>query len=328
MRWKHRTKKTPKKFCRFNLKYVSKMENPQRWLNVLSLFDWIACWYEALIRAWIKIEKYLASEIDEPAIQIAMKNHPDIIQIWDVKNVKGGGNLWNIDLLMWWSPCQWFSRAWKMLNFDDPRSKLFFEFVRIKEEIKPKYFLLENVKMKKEFQDIISQYLWVEPIEINSSLVSGQNRKRLYWTNIEWIKQPENKNILLKDILETDPGSKYFVEDSPIVQVVEWKCVVRQATKKWFIVADDWDWICLSFPNSKTRRWRVIKQKSSTLMTSNSSCVFINWNIRRLTPVECERLQNLPDNYTAWISETQRFKTLWNGWTVDVLSHIFKNIQF
>lgn len=304
------------------------MENPQRWLTILSLFDWIACWYEALIRAWIKIEKYLASEIDEPAMQIAMKNHTDIIQIWDVKNVKGGGNINNIDLLIWWSPCQWFSRAWKMLNFNDPRSKLFFEFVRIKEEVNPKYFLLENVKMKKEFQDIISQYLWVEPIEINSSLVSGQNRKRLYWTNIPWVKQPEDKKIFLKDVLELDPGSQRIVHDSPIAQIVEWKCVVKQATKKWFIVADEWDWICLAFPQSKTRRWRVIKWKSSTLMTSNSSCVFINWNIRKLTPVECERLQNLPDNYTEWISETQRFKTLWNGWTVDVLSHIFKNIQF
>lgn len=240
---------------------------------------------------------------------------------------QGGGIINNIDILIWWSPCQWFSRAWKMLNFEDPRSKLFFEFVRIKNEVNPKYFLLENVKMKKEFQDIISEYLGVEPIEINSSLVSGQNRKRLYWTNIPWIKQPEDKKILLKDILESDPGSEYFISNSPIAQIVEWKCVVKQATKKWFIVADEWDWICLSFPNSKTRRWRVIKQKSSTLMTSWSSCVFINWRIRRLTPVECERLQNLPDNYTAWISETQRYKTLWNWRTVDVIKHIFNYIK-
>ena len=122
-------------------------------MRVLSLFDWIACWYEALVRAWIKIDKYYASEIDKYAIQIALKNHPDIIEIWDVCKIKWE-DYQDIDLLIWGSPCQWFSVAWKWLNFDDPRSKLFFEFVRILREVKPKYFLLENVKMKKEWQDI------------------------------------------------------------------------------------------------------------------------------------------------------------------------------
>lgn len=200
-------------------------------MRVLSLFDWIACWYEALLRAWIKVDKYYASEIDKYAIQIAQKNHPDIIQIWDVQKIwfnrdelwwwdmlyrlEDDGSIylidrWPIDLLIGGSPCQWFSVAWKMLNFDDPRSKLFFEFVRILREVKPKYFLLENVKMKKERQDIISRELWVEPIEINSSLVSAQNRRRLYRTNIPNVSLPKDRGILLKDILQENVDEKYY----------------------------------------------------------------------------------------------------------------------
>ena len=189
-------------------------------MKILSLFDGMACWYEALQRAWIKIEQYYASEIDKYAIQIANKNHPDIKEIWDVTKIKynwwwidyerGNTYTWQIDLLIWWSPCQWFSVAWKMLNFNDPRSKLFFEYVRILKEVKPRYFLLENVKMKKEWQDIISRELWVEPIEINSSLVSAQNRRRLYRTNIPNITQPKDKWILLKDILEENVDEKYY----------------------------------------------------------------------------------------------------------------------
>jgi len=177
-------------------------------MRVLSLFDWMACWYEALVRAWIKIDKYYASEIDKYAIQIATKNHPDIIEIWDVTKVNWAD--YDVDLLIWWSPCQWFSVAGKMLNFDDPRSKLFFEYVRILRECKPKYFLLENVKMKKEWQDIISRELWVEPIEINSSLVSAQNRKRLYRTNIPSVSQPKDRGIMLKDILQENVDEKYY----------------------------------------------------------------------------------------------------------------------
>lgn len=189
-------------------------------MRVLSLFDWMACWYEALIRAWITVDKYYASEIDKYAIQIAKKNHPDIIEIWDVCNVKWE-DYQDIDLLIWGSPCQWFSVAWKMLNFDDPRSKLFFEFVRILRGVKPKYFLLENVKMKKERQDIISRELWVEPIEINSSLVSAQNRRRLYRTNIPNVSQPKDKWILLKDILEQNVDEKYDLTEGAMRNLIE-----------------------------------------------------------------------------------------------------------
>ena len=189
-------------------------------MKVLSLFDGMACWYEALKRAWIPIEKYRASEIDKYAIQIATKNHPDIIEIWDVTQVNGAD--YDADLLIWWSPCQWFSVAGKRLNFDDPRSKLFFEYVRILKECQPKYFLLENVVMKKEWVDIISSALWVQPIKINSSLVSAQNRKRLYRTNIPSVSQPKDKWILLKDILEDEVDEKYYYSADRWNRIISW----------------------------------------------------------------------------------------------------------
>lgn len=213
-------------------------------MKILSLFDWMACWYEALLRAWIKIDKYYASEIDKYAIQIALKNHPDIIEIWDVTKVRYStpdfDNWWEylcneswivwewpIDLLIWGSPCQWFSVAGKQLAFDDPRSKLFFEFVRLKEEIKPKYFLLENVRMKKERVDIISWYLGVQPIEINSALVSAQSRKRLYRTNIPWVYLPKDRGLKLKDILENNVDEKYNLTESGV------KMLTRNFGSKW-----------------------------------------------------------------------------------------------
>lgn len=153
-------------------------------MKVLSLFDGISCGRVALERAGIPVETYYASEIDKYAIQIAQKNYPDTIQIGDVTKVDFSEYIGKVDLIIGGSPCQGFSFAGKQLNFNDPRSKLFFEFLRAVRTIKPKYFLLENVKMKKEFQDIISERLGVQPIEINSALVSAQNRIRLYWTNI------------------------------------------------------------------------------------------------------------------------------------------------
>jgi len=170
-------------------------------INVLSLFDGISCGQIALERAGFEVENYFASEIDKYAMQITMANYPNTKQLGDVKNVTAN-QLPKIDLLIGGSPCQGFSFAGAGLNFEDERSKLFFEFVRLKNELNPKYFLLENVKMKQEFQDIISEQLEVKPIMINSSLVSAQNRERLYWTNIPVVGQPTDKGILLKDIIE------------------------------------------------------------------------------------------------------------------------------
>ena len=172
-------------------------------INVLSLFDGMSCGRIALDKLGIEVDNYFASEIDKYAIQVAKANYPNTIHIGDVTKVRAE-DLPKIDLLIGGSPCQGFSFAGKGLNFEDPRSKLFFEFVRLVRECKPEYFFLENVKMKKEHQAVISEQLGVQPIEINSSLVSAQNRKRLYWTNIPNVKQPEDKGILLKDILEAE----------------------------------------------------------------------------------------------------------------------------
>ena len=170
-------------------------------INVLSLFDGMSCGQIALERAGIAVDNYYASEIDKYAIQITQKNYPGTVQLGNVTSWRD----WNLpdnDLIIGGSPCQGFSFAGKQLNFEDPRSKLFFEFVDVLKKVNPKYFLLENVKMKREYQDIISEYLGVEPVEINSSLVSAQNRVRLYWTNIPNVTQPEDKGINLTDILE------------------------------------------------------------------------------------------------------------------------------
>ena len=176
-------------------------------LDVLSLYDGCSMGRVALERAGIPIKEYYASEIDKYAITIAKKNFPNTIHLGDVTTVRGE-DLEPIDLLIGGSPCQGFSFAGKQLNFDDPRSKLFFEFVKLKNLLKPKYFLLENVRMKKQYQDIISEHLGVEPIAINSNLVSAQNRFRLYWTNIS-VEMPEDKG---KEVSDLPMIKDYFLE--------------------------------------------------------------------------------------------------------------------
>ena len=185
-------------------------------MKVLSLFDGMSCGQLALQRIGASVDSYYASEIDKYAIQIAKKNFPNTVHLGDVRNIKditfpSSEKPW-IDLLIGGSPCQGFSFAGKHLNFEDPRSKLFFEFVRILKLTTPKYFLLENVVMAKSSQQVISQYLGVEPIEINSSLVSAQHRKRLYWTNIPF-EMPDDKKIYLKDILENGLASDKMTKD-------------------------------------------------------------------------------------------------------------------
>lgn len=170
-------------------------------MRVLSLFDGISCGQLGLKRAGIHVEKYYASEIERDSIIITQKNFPNTIQLGDINKINWEPFIGNIDLLIGGSPCQGFSRAGKHLNFEDPRSKLFFKFVEALQIIKPRYFLLENVLMKKEWERIITEALGVEPIKINSSLVSAQNRRRIYWTNIPNISQPKDKKVLLKDIV-------------------------------------------------------------------------------------------------------------------------------
>mgnify|MGYP003115530517 FL=1 len=415
-------------------------------MNVLSLFDGMSCGRLALDRLGIKVDKYYASEIDKYAIQVASANYPDTIQIGDVCDVKGE-DYPNIDLILGGSPCQGFSFAGHQLAFDDPRSALFFEFVRVLKEVNPKYFLLENVKMKKEFLDIISDQVGVEPILINSSLLSAQNRQRYYWTNIPGVEQPEDRGLVLKDILETEaderptkdternrrhhktPEQKSLTMTAtmykgagnngmtlvPMVDKIPDKSETiksqyyksskanfeRKGTfhatgvpldkpKRVGTAVDikghdsikrvyspegksptlttmqgghrqpkvvkggafrgrayDKDGKRMDRDGSsvanKTKQMLELRQddKSNALTTVQKDTLVVESAIReksktdsvdemhwrKLTCLECERLQTVPDNYTNHVSNPQRYKMLGNGWTIEVIAHILKGIQ-
>ena len=194
-------------------------------MNVLSLFDGMSCTQLALKKADIPVTRYFASEVDKYAIKVTQANFPNTIQLGDVRQV-AADQVGDIDLLVGGSPCQGFSFAGKRLAFHDPRSALFFEFVRCLKEINPKYLLLENVRMKQEHLNVISDCLEVEPICINSALVSAQNRVRYYWTNISGIEQPKQKGIFLKDILETHPDNYTLMSDKFTKRQEGRKCLV------------------------------------------------------------------------------------------------------
>jgi site-specific DNA-cytosine methylase len=264
-------------------------------MNVLSLFDGMSCGQIALQRAGIHVDNYYASEIDQYAIQVTQKNFPNTIQLGTVTDLNVS-EIPKIDLLIGGSPCTGFSFAGKKQGLEDPRSNLFFEFVRVLKECKPTYFLLENVPMKKEHQDTISKHLGLEPVLINSNLVSAQNRKRLYWTNIPDVTQPDDKGILLKDIITTG-GTPYCCASS-------------------------------GRGNGKVERRVTSTLKAHTLTAGGYGSRSFSGSIddgvtRKLSPVECEKLQTVPDNYTEGVSNTQRYRMLGNGWTVDVIAHIF-----
>ena len=384
-------------------------------MNVLSLFDGMSCGQIALKKLGVPVKNYFASEIDKFAIKVAKANFPDMIHLGDVKEVWvsnsyegaiGGspcttgieheGETHKIDLLIGGSPCQGFSFAGKQLNFDDPRSQLFFEYIRLLKALKPKYFMLENVKMSKQSQQIITDYLGVEPVEINSNLVSAQNRRRLYWTNIPVDGVPEDKGIVLADILEdgyTDRDKSYCLDasyykgggasnvrlyfeksrrqivfgsgmkvlgtatdvkgarivnrrldengtrkdyDRTIEPVA--RLELRKDDKGGCLTTVQKDSV-LAFPKILQRArgfnkggLKALDGKTPTISTSawehnNHLTLDEGTTWRKLTPVECERLQTVPDGYTDHVSNTQRYKMLGNGWTVDVVKHLFKGLQ-
>lgn len=278
-------------------------------MKVLSLFDGISCGMVALERAGIPVDAYYASEIDKNAIAISQKNYPNIIRLGDVTKWREWDIPWaDIDLLIGGSPCQGFSFAGKGLNFNDPRSKLFFEFVDILNHIKSVNpdvkFLLENVKMKKEHEDVITNLLEVAPQKINSECVSAQKRNRLYWFNWE-SKQPTTANdVVINDILlplqiiekeyyhkrtAEQIRSQSFVQGSKMIQDINGKCECLLA--------------------------RDYKDPKSVIQDGV---------LRRLTPIEYERLQTLPDDYTFGVCKSHRYQALGNGWTVDVIANILK----
>jgi len=453
-------------------------------MNVLSLFDGMSCGMLALDRLGIKVDKYYASEIDKYAMQVSAANYPEIIQVGDITKLDLS-TLPKIDLVMGGSPCQGFSFAGKQLAFDDPRSALFFEFHKAISYLQPKYFLLENVRMKKEYLDIISEYMGVEPIFINSSLVSAQSRQRYYWTNIPNVEQPEERGIVLRDILEDgfdterdkshcldanyykgssvenyfkksrrqmvfkDSESNDMVlapqnlvddtndlpEKSQTIKSQYYKSskanfersgtfhatgipqklvsdkpqddkLDKMTTKdgKAYCVTANYD--AARPKNSMDRKQRTMipledgqelpsgteyiydetnkshkpqhigtavdvramtevrtpeanqiryehkrktgkdwsprhmrhlverpDEKMNTLTSALTKQHILQiteeqevyW--RKLTPLECERLQTVPDNYTNHVSNTQRYKMLGNGWTIEVIAHILKNME-
>jgi DNA (cytosine-5)-methyltransferase 3A len=411
-------------------------------MKVLSLFDGMSCGRIALDRLGIAVDTYYASEIDKYAIEVAQKNYPDTIHVGDVTQLNAD-DFQDVDLILAGSPCQGFSFAGKQLAFDDPRSALFFEFIRLLKAIKPKYFLLENVKMKKEFLEVITDQVSacypefqghdlfggrIEPILINSSLVSAQSRQRYYWTNIPNIQQPEDRGIILRDILETDAISDEFIHGQKSVDYMnrgneKWQQAGNRRADRYeqsadkeksFAITANWhkgvpynyfketrltkpkqvgmaseisghDILKrvyspdgksptlnahgggntepkvmvdkshpikanyykssrANFENDQSKGGKFsatgvpvrskIRNKSKTVRSGGrdsydrhewDSVDELHW--RKLTPLECERLQTVPDNYTNHVSNTQRYKMLGNGWTVDVIAHILSNME-
>lgn len=275
-------------------------------INVLSLFDGISCGRVAVDRAGFAVDKYYASEVDKFAEKISRDNYPDIIRLGDVTKWKQWPIDWaSIDLILAGSPCQGFSFSGKQLAFDDPRSALFFVFVDILSHVREKNpavrFLLENVKMKAASIAVITETVGVAPIAINSALVSAQSRPRIYWAN--WpTTQPKDRGIFLSDILLNSVEEKHTIS-------AKWK-------------------IRLDTSTDVPKKFSAINPPRALCMTARQ---YTNWKgtfvavgdkIRRLSPVECERLQTLPDNYTRAASDTQRYKSIGNGWTVDVIAHL------
>ena len=400
-------------------------------MKVLSLFDGMSCGQIALDQLGIPVEKYYASEIDKYAIKVSQANYPNTVQVGDICDLDAK-DYKDVDLIQAGSPCQGFSFAGKQLAFDDPRSALFFEFIRLLKAIKPKYFLLENVRMKKEFLQVMSQQVsecypeipfGIEPIFINSSLLSAQSRQRYYWTNIPGIKQPVDRGIVLRDILEDNFDSErdkahcidanYYkgasVEQykkkhrrqlvnkpkqvgvavdinghdvlkrvyspegkSPTVNTCqggnrEPKVVtggafrgraydedgkrkdkdgnsVAKQTKQMLEIRKDNKSNAITTVGKDSVVVEKLPDKSQTIKSQyykSSRANFerqgtfhatgvqqedLTW--RKLTPLECERLQTVPDNYTNHVSNTRRYAMLGNGWTVEVIKHIYKNMEY
>jgi len=373
-------------------------------MNVLSLFDGMSCGMMALQRAGIKVDNYYSSEIDKYAMTVSAANYPEIIQVGDITKLDLS-TLPKIDLVMGGSPCQGFSVAGKGLAFDDPRSALFFEFVKCVKELNPKYFLLENVNMKKEWLGVITDYMGVEGIKINSALVSAQNRNRWYWSNIPGIEQPEDRGIVLRDILQDDAEEPMYSNiyggfgekkprehfnksvtiransgggSIPNVKLKDFdKNLARMTTKEGKAYCLTASYQAAVPHNSLARSQRsmiptvkamtevrtpeanqiryehkrktgkdwsprhmrhlverddekmntltgaLTKQHILQITKDNENEVY--W--RKLTPVECERLQTVPDNYTNHVSNTQRYKMLGNGWNVETVVGILKKIK-
>lgn len=318
-------------------------------INALSLFDGISCGRIALERAGIPVNHYFASEIDKHAIKVSQNNWPDIIQLGDVTKIDVE-KLPKIDLFLCGFPCQSHSTAGKQGGFNDPRGQLFFDSLKILNYLQGKNpdikFLFENVKMKKESADLISKELGVTPIIINSSLVSAQNRVRTYWSNIPNLCQPDDKGINLKDIIEdgyVDREKAYCIDANYFKGGNPTQYFDKSRRQLVFKSQDELSKYAQERINQRkgektgvAYNWyndRIINDKSPAL-TSNPQCwsaaggvVILESSYRKLSVEECEALQNLTKGYTEGISNTQRYKCIGNGWTVDIISHILSGLK-
>ena len=323
-------------------------------INVLSLFDGMSCGMIALERAGIEVDNYFASEINKKSIEVSQKNYKNIVHVGDITNLSyTDGCLKNntdvylckIDLIIGGSPCQTFSSLGDGTGFDG-KSGLFFEFIRLLNEVKPKFFLLENVKMKKEWEDLITSYTGVKPVEINSKLVSAQNRPRLYWTNLP-VFALTDKNITLSAIVDKEVDCKYFLTEKAKIYITKKDRLRKQLVnlngnkenKAITLLARytglNGTFLCVDCNG------RLDDEKAGTLTARYAKGVasfggdsfvydmedITQEKIRRFTPVECERLQTVPEGYTEGVADTHRYEMLGNGWTVDVIAHIFKGLK-
>jgi DNA (cytosine-5)-methyltransferase 3A len=277
-------------------------------MNVLSLFDGISCGQIALNRANISYDNYYASEIKPHAIKCTLDNYPNTIQLGDILNLKGS-DLPKIDLLIGGSPCKGISRLNKnQEGLEHSESRLFWEYIRLLDEVKPKYYLLENTHGNKEATNTITETLGINPISINSKLVSAQNRPRYYWTNIPDIKQPLDKGITTNDIFDY---SGVLADECRV------KWLNSESGKK-------------SIKNGYTKVNPYPKSGCLTALGHkkwNENYLYRDGVYRYLSQTEIEKLQTLPVGYTKILSYDEAYDCIGDGWTVDVIAHIFKNIE-
>lgn len=323
-------------------------------MNVLSLFDGMSCGRIALERTGIKVDNYFASEINDKSITISKKNYPDIIQLGNIENISykdgilysdNGNYKTKIDLIIGGSPCQTFSSLGNNTGFDG-KSGLFYEYVRLLKETQAYKFLLENVKMKTEWKQKITDELGVEPKELNSKVVSAQNRPRLYWTNIEF-GEPVDKNIVLSDIIEKDVDPKYYLTDKAKIYITKKDRLKKQLVNLngnsndkavtllarytglngTFLVVD-----CNGKLDNEKAGTLTARYAKGVASFGGDSFVYdmediTAEKIRRFTPTECERLQTVPEGYTKGVADTHRYEMLGNGWTIDIIASIFKGLK-
>lgn len=305
--------------------------NNKKGIVVLSLFDGISCGYLALQRTGIEIDTYYASEIENNAIKISKKNFSNIIQLGDITTIdrKIIENLKEIDLIIGGSPCQGLSSSNVWLKDGEygvngtGKSRLFWEYVRILktvQKINPNVkFLLENVgSANKKDKHIINDTLGCEGVTFNSNLLSAQNRNRVYWTNFHFDVPTKRKEIYMKDILEESVDDKYYLSQKM------YDCIMSPATKGWQSGKME---INLEIARPLTATMHKMHRADTDNYISTKYKPKDKTNVRRLTPVECERLQTLRDNYTEGVSDTSRYKCIGNGWTVDVIAHIFSHLK-